>query len=164
MIKRKTFLFTVLFICLTGVAAFAIGPKMMSVQVKKGEVRLTPSFLGKIIAQLSFGDRVQVLEKKGSWTRIDLPESPDGGWIHSSALTRKKIVLAAGDQDVQTAASSDELALAGKGFNQQVESEFKAKHPNLDFTWIDRMEKYVVSEKQMKQFLKEGGLSPEGGS
>jgi hypothetical protein len=164
MIKRKTFLFTVFFIYLTGVGAFAVGPKMMSVQVKKAEVRFTPSFLGKIIAQLSYGDRVQVLEKKDSWTRIGLPGSPDSGWIHSSALTRKKIVLTAGAQDVQTAASSDELALAGKGFNQQVESEFKAKNPNLDFTWIDRMEKFVVSEKQIKQFLKEGGLSPEGGS
>ncbi len=164
MIKLKTYLFAVLLICLTGAAAFAVGQKMMSVQVKKGEVRLTPSFLGKIVARLSYGDRVDVLEEKGSWTRIGLPGSSASGWIHSSALTRKKIVLKAGAQNVQTAASSDELALAGKGFNQQVESEFKAKNPNLDFTWIDRMEKFVVSEKQIKRFIEEGGLSPEGGS
>ncbi len=164
MIKLKTYLFAVLLICLTGAAAFAVGQKMMSVQVKKGEVRLTPSFLGKIVARLSYGDRVDVLGEKGSWTRIGLPGSSASGWIHSSVLTRKKIVLKAGAQNVQTAASSDELALAGKGFNQQVESEFKAKNPNLDFTWIDRMEKFVVSEKQIKRFIEEGGLSPEGGS
>ena len=73
MIKRKTFLFTVFFIYLTGVGAFAVGPKIMSVQVKKAEVRFTPSFLGKIIAQLSYGDRVQVLEKKDSWILAAVP-------------------------------------------------------------------------------------------
>jgi hypothetical protein len=83
--------------------------------------------------------------------------------MHSSALTEKKIVFTAGAKDVQTSASSNEVALAGKGFNKQVENEFKGKNPNINYAWIDRMEKFVVSEKQIKQFLKEGELSPEGG-
>lgn len=164
MIKLKTSLITFFLICLTGFAAFAVGQSMMSVQVRKGEIRLTPSFLGRIVALLSYGDRVYVLEQKGSWTKVGLSRGVSDGWIHSSALTRKKIILKAGAQDVQTAASSDELALAGKGFNQQVESEFRAKNPNLDFTWVDRMEKFVVSEKQMKKFLKKGEVFPKGGS
>ena len=163
MVKLKTFVLTFLLIGLTGFAAFAVGQSMMSVQIKKGELRLSPSFLGKIVAQLYYGDRVYVLEEKGSWSKVGLSEGAAEGWIHSSALTPKKIVLRAGAEDVEAAASSDELALAGKGFNQQVESEFRAKNPNLDFTWIDKMETYVVSEKEMKRFLKEGELSPEGG-
>jgi hypothetical protein len=161
--KRKTSILVVLLICFTGLAAFAVGTSMMSVQVKSGELRLTPSFLGKIVARLYYGDRIYVIEEKGSWRRVGLSAGAAEGWIHASALTPKKIVLQAGAKDVETAASSDELALAGKGFNQQVESEFKAKNPNLDFAWIDKMETYVVSEKEMKQFLKTGGLSPEGG-
>ncbi len=161
--KCKASILIFLLICCTGLAAFAVGTSMMSVQVKSGELRLTPSFLGKIVARLYYGDRVYVIEEKGSWQRVGLSAGAAEGWIHASALTPKKIVLQAGDKDVQTAASSDELALAGKGFNQQVESEFKAKNPNLDFAWIDKMETYVVSEKEMKQFLKNGGLSPEGG-
>jgi hypothetical protein len=39
------------------------------------------------------------------------------GWLHQSALTKKTISMKAGGQDVATAASGDELALAGKGFN-----------------------------------------------
>jgi SH3-like domain-containing protein len=137
---------------------------MMSVQVKKGVVRLNPSFLGRIVTQLSYGDRVYVVDEEGSWTRVGLSENAAKGWIHSSALTPKVVVLKAGSEDVQVTASSEEIALAGKGFNKQVESEFRSKNSNLDFTWIDRMEKFVVSQKQMKQFLNEGGLSPEGGS
>ena len=135
----------------------------MSVQVKTGQLRLTPSFLGKIVARLYYGDRIYVIEEKGSWLRVGLSAGAAEGWIHESALTPKKIVLQAGAKDIETAASSDELALAGKGFNQQVESEFRAKNPNLDFTWIDKMEAFVVAENEMKQFLKKGGLSPEGG-
>ena len=83
--------------------------------------------------------------------------------MHSSALTSKKIELKAGAQDVQASVSSNELALAGKGFNQQVEGQFKAKNPDIDFTWIDRMETFAVTEEQMQQFLQTGGLSPQGG-
>ena len=64
---------------------------------------------------------------------------------------------------MQTSTSSDELALAGKGFSKQVENEFKEKNPNVNYAWIDRMEKFVVSETQIKRFLKEGKLSPKGG-
>ena len=164
MIKQKISLVMLLLICLTALAAFAAGQKMMSVQVNKAVVRVTPSFLGGIVTQLSYGDRVYVLEEKESWTRVGLSWNAVKGWIHSSALTPKKIVLKAGTEDVEVAASSEEIALAGKGFNQQVESEFEAKNSNLDFTWIDKMEKFVVSQRQMKQFLREGELYYEGGS
>jgi hypothetical protein len=163
MIRQKISVVMFFLICVTALAAFAAGQKMMSVQVNAGVVRVTPSFLGGIVTQLSYGDRVYILEEKESWTRVGLSWNSVKGWIHSSALTPKKIVLKAGTEDVEVGTSGEEIALAGKGFNQQVESEFRAKNSNLDFIWIDRMEKYVVSEKRMKQFLKEGELSSEGG-
>jgi hypothetical protein len=163
MIKHKTSLIIFLLICLNGFPVYAAGQKMMSIQVKKGEIRSTPSFLGNIVARLSYGDRVYVREERGPWVRVGLPGNSNEGWIHTSVLTSKKIVLNPGAANVQTSASSDELALAGKGFSKQVEDEFKGKNPNINYAWIDRMEKFVVSEKQIKQFLKEGELSPEGG-
>ena len=163
MIKHKTSLIIFLLICLNGFPAFAAEQKMMSIQVKKGEIRSTPSFLSNIVARLSYGDRVYVLEEKGPWVRVGLPGNKNEGWIHTSILTSKKIVLSPGTADVQTSASSDELALAGKGFSKQVENEFRGKNPNINYAWIDRMEKFVVSQKQIKEFLKEGELSPKGG-
>jgi len=136
----------------------------MSVQVKNGQVRSVPSFLGKIIAKLSYGATVNVLEQTGSWNKVALSGNAGEGWMHASALTTKKIVLNPGDADVEKAASSDEIALAGKGFNEQVEGEFKKKNPAIDFVRIDKMEKIVVSQNEMQQFVKLGGLTPEGGS
>jgi len=162
MIKHKTSLIIFLLIFFNGFPAFAAEQKIMSIQVKKGEIRSTPSFLSNIVARLSYGDRVYVLEERGSWVRVGLQGNSNGGWIHASVLTSKKIVLNPGNAGVQTSASSDELALAGKGFSKQVENEFRGKNPNINYAWIDRMEKFVVSQKQIKQFLKEGELSPKG--
>lgn len=135
----------------------------MSVQVKQGEVRATPYFLGKIVATLSYGDRVQLLETRESWIRV----SPQGknvtGWMHSSALSEKKIVLKAGGKDAQVAASGGELALAGKGFNADVEAEFKARNQKIDFSPIDRMEAMKVPPEKIAAFLQEGGLIPAQG-
>jgi len=159
---RKTLILALSIICIGGITALAAGWPSMSVQVKKGDVRSTPSFLGKIVARLSYGDPVQVQGAKGPWMLVDLVGSGNG-WIHESALTRKKIVLRAGQTDAQQTTDSDEIALAGKGFNEQVEGEFKAQNPNIDYTWIDKMENIVISRKQMLEFLQEGDLNPSGG-
>jgi len=148
---------------LLAATALAAGPVEMSVQVKSGQVLETPSFLGKVVARLNYGDRIQVLEQQGDWSKVTAPDGQTG-WIHSSALTKKKIAMKAGSQNAQTAASGDDLALAGKGFNSDVEADFKAKNRNVDFTWVDKMEKIKVQPQAMQEFLKDGGIQPaEGG-
>lgn len=143
--------------------ALAAAPTTMSVQVKNGQLRVTPSFLGKIVAPVGYGVQVQVLETQGEWNKVSGAGAT--GWIHNSALSRKKIVMTAGQQTAQTGASSDELALAGKGFNSDVEAQFKKDNKSVDFTWVDKMEKYKVSPENVMEFLKDGGVKPaEGGA
>ena len=147
-----------------GLTVLAVEQKIMSVQVKKGAVRSTPSFLGRIIASLNYGDRVAVKEENNSWSKIVVPGIFTEAWIHSSALSNKKIILKPGASDVEQAASNDELTLAGRGFNQEVEREFRSQNPRMDFTWIDRMEKMVVFQSEIQAFVKVGELHPEGGA
>jgi len=85
------------------------------------------------------------------------------GWIHKSALTQKKLVLSPGSGS--TSVSGDEIVLAGKGFNAQVEEQFKQQNQNLNYGWIDKMERnFAVPQQAMQQFLKDGALSLEGGA
>ena len=163
MARCKFILILTVFVGISGMAVFAATQTLMSIQIKRGEIRGAPSFLGKIVARLSYGDRVEKLSRQGDWMRVSLPGHSKQGWIHESALTAKKIVLTPGEADVQQAATSDEIALAGKGFNQQVENEFKAQHPGIDYTWIDKMEQMVVSQDEMMAFLETGGLLSQGG-
>lgn len=174
MVKLKKILFMCMLVWLTGVIAFAADQKLMSVQVKEGQLRAKSSFLGKIVVMLAYGDRVVVLEEQTDWMRVSLEKDSNvNGWIHKSALTKQKIELKAGSGAGQV--SDSEVVIAGKGFNEQVEKEFKQKNPNLDYTWINKMwgndkqgitktEEFVVSQDSIQRFLKAGGLPTEGGS
>jgi len=144
-------------------SGFAEPQKTMSVQVKEGQLRSVPSFLGKIIANPSYGDRVAIIEDQGAWKKVAIGGVQ--GWMHATALTTKTIVLKAGTQNVRTSATGGELALAGKGFSEEVEKQYKNLNHNLDYAWVDRMEKFQVSPEQMQAFLKQGNVVPaEGGA
>jgi uncharacterized protein YgiM (DUF1202 family) len=141
--------------------AAGAGEDMMSIQVKSGSLRETPSYLGKIVAPVGYGDRVAVVSEQGEWRQVRTPSGATG-WIHSSALTEKKVVLSSAGQ-TGTSASGDELALAGKGFNAQVEGEFKKNNQDVDFSWVDKMEKIKIAGKEIVAFLQEGQVAPGGG-
>jgi SH3-like domain-containing protein len=159
--------FIVVCLALLGVLflpTYAKAQQTLSVQVKEGELRATPSFLGQIVTRVAYGDRVSVIEDRGTWKKVSVRGGKQG-WMHTSALTTKKIALRAGQTNVQTGATQNELALAGKGFNEQVESSFRKQNRNLDYTWINRMETFKVSPDQMRSFLVQGNVTQpsEGG-
>lgn len=134
----------------------------MHVQVREGQVRERPSFLGNVAAVLDYGDRVQVLREQGPWRWVEADDF--AGWMHESALTRQRIKLAVGEEDAAGVATEQEIALAGKGFSQEVESEFRNRHTDINFEWVDRMETFEVETQRLIDFLQAGGLSPaEGG-
>lgn len=116
-----------------------------------------------IVAQLAYGDKVQVLETVDAWAKIADANGIVLGWVHSSVLAQKRASLTAGDQQAQVSATSDELALAGKGFSSDIEASFRAEHKELDYQTIDAMEQVVISLKEMTTFLEEGELKPEMG-
>lgn len=130
--------------------------QILSVQVKKGFLKAAPSFLAKNIAVLAYGDRVTRLHQDGDWLKVT--SSRAQGWMHTSALTDKKITLRSGSSRASTGVSSDEVMLAGKGFNAQVESEYRTKNPKLRFDLVDTMERYTVSPESERRFAEQGHL------
>jgi hypothetical protein len=139
---------------------FSATNEFLSVQVRQGQMRSTPSFLGKVTATLVYGDKVELIEDKGAWKMVAIRKTK--GWMHTSALTTKTIALQAGKANVKTGATSSELALAGKGFNAKVEAEFKSKNKHLDYAAVDRMEKtFTFKSGQVQTFLKQGQVRPE---
>lgn len=146
--------------CGVGLAAYA-NSASMQVQVRSSPLRDTPSFMGQIVATAAYGDTVERLEVKGAWIKVRATGKQ--GWMHQSALTTRKVSMKAGEQDATVTASSKDLALAGKGFSKQVESEFKDRNKDIDFTWVNRMEEFKVSDAEARDFLKAGRVTPEGG-
>ncbi len=147
---------------LTAAVCVLAAPAAMSVTVKETQARATPRFLGKVLASLAYGDQVQVLETRGDWARISLPSGKGEGWVSLKALTGKRIVLKSGAEASQSA-SSGEVALAGKGFNADVEAQYRQEQ-KLDYTWVDRMEAAVVTPSDLSSFIAQGGLAEQGGA
>ncbi len=145
-----------------GFSALAWAAGQMSVQVKEAEVRQGPSFLAAVVARVPYGTQVMIQSEKGAWAKASTPGGVTG-FIHLSALTEKEVQYSGGGS-AGSGASSQEVALAGKGFNQAVESQYRSQNPGISFVWIDRMEAIRISASQMQAFLNQGGLNAPGGA
>ena len=150
-------------LCLFATLALAATVKTMSIQIRKAELRDNPTPFGRIVSSLSYGDKVTIEEQTGPWMKVSA--AGVSGWVHSTALTTKTISMKAGES-AQTGASSGEMALAGKGFNAEVEAQFKSNHKDINFKLVDQMEKIVIPSSKIKAFAEEGGLtaSAKGGA
>ncbi len=141
--------------------AFAYAAATMSIQVRETQIRTTPDYFGKIIGKASYGDRVTIESTKGSWKKVRF-KTGKTGWVNSSALSAKEIKMVAGAKGTKGAASASELQLAGKGFNPEVEKEFKNRNKDISFRWVDKMEQIRISDAEKQKFAQEGGLTLNG--
>lgn len=137
------------------------GLGIMSVQVRDGQLRAAPSFLGTVVGSLAYGDRVDVQQQQGDW--MEVTSRGQKGWVHSSALTTKSITMGGGGRDAQMKASGKEVALAGKGFNAEVEAQYRKGHQNANYAAVDRMELVRISPQEMAAFLDKGEVKPAPG-
>ena len=93
----------------------------MSVQVRQSAVKSTPNYLGGSVGTVSYGQQVNVVGDEGNWYQIERPS----GWVPKSALTKHSVAVNADQKGASAAGKRDEVALAGKGFNPQVEAQYK---------------------------------------
>jgi len=149
------------FVCISLILSAAIpvfsDSGVMSVQVRSSQLRLSPSFLARVVELVSYGDRVSMLQRQAGWAEVRTIKGGQG-WIHESALSDKKIVLNPGKEAARVDASGKEITLAGKGFNPETERDFRSRHAEADFASVDRMEAIKLSPKQIQSFLKTGSL------
>ncbi len=163
MSKNNSLLAVAALCLLVATCAILAAEKKMSVQVKQGDLRAAPSFLSTVVGAVKYTDRLTVLAEQGGWAQVSSEDGSAKGWIHTSALTPKKLVLRSGGGDAQVGASSSEQALATKGFNSQVESQFKSQNRDMDFASVDRMAGIKIAIDEIKAFLKKGGVEPGKG-
>lgn len=140
----------------------------LTVQVRDLELRQDASFLSPVAGMLHYGDQVTATSRQGEWIEVQQMMGEQSGWAHQSALTDQELDLQAGGS-MTGGADSDEVALAGKGFNRQVESEYRQGHPGMHYDWIDWMETIRIEPAEMQTFKDAGesaavGQAPGGGA
>ena len=155
--RIRALIFAVLIICVT----FLIAENLF-VKVQSARLRKEPKFYAATIVFLKAGESVEKISSQAGWYLVRTTGGIKG-WLHSSAVQTKKVDLVTMDKSLKAKASADEVALASKGFNEQVEKEYKARHKDISFAWVDRMLTFKVSPDQLRKFLKEGKLAEFGG-
>ena len=157
-------------------------PQQLSVKVSKAKLFEAPKFWAKTIGDTQYGDTLNALEQSGAWFKV---ESDLGiqGFVHDSTVTNKRIVfvdeskansskdstrLAQNNSgiDINTDAvpervdvSQDEIVMAGKGWNKDVEGTHKENNQDLNYPAVDRIEQRNVSSEELAQFLEQGKLN-----
>jgi hypothetical protein len=142
------------FMCLLS-AAWAGAQKRgdtMYINIKKASLKSSTGFFAGTAGTLAYGAQVKVQEVKGKWVKV---QSSTGvsvtGWIAASGLTSKRIAQGS------NAVSSKELAMAGKGFSEEVEKQYKV-NVKLSYTGVDAVEEIVISDEDLFFFLEQGHL------
>ena len=155
----KKLLFLVIFTLILSVTVFAQLARGGTVWVSVRTVMLKSStgFFASNRGEVAYGDQATVLQISGNWAEINTSEGLTG-WISTANLSTKRIVATGGT----STATASEVALAGKGFNQEVENEYKAAGGNLNFAAVDWTENIQISEEDLYNFLIEGRLNTGG--
>jgi len=152
---KKVFLILILVLITAGFAAAqASKGGTMYVSVKTAALKSSTGFFASTNGTLNYGDRVTILQINGKNAEVrSTANSSITGWTATANLSAKQIV--SGNTNT---ASAKEVALAGKGFNQEVENSYKSKG-KANYADVDRVEALSVNETTLRKFLEDGRLS-----
>jgi len=129
----------------------------MRVITKENALREACRFYSPVRANLRYGDTLDVLSSEGDWYRVKFKGT--AGCIHKSAVEAKTVSSFQGIGGQRQGTTEQEVALAGKGFNPQVENAFKAKYPQMNFAIVDAIDRYKVDDNRVFEFIRLGGLT-----
>ena len=135
-------------------AAFAqeVG-KTVWISSKTAELKASASAFASVTATLKMADQVTVLKVNGNWCEVrSSANATITGWTAKSNLSTRRIVASG------SSASASEVALAGKGFNQEVENSYKTQG-KVNYDAVDRTEAIKIPTDELYKFVTEGHLN-----
>jgi len=154
---RRTIL-AALFACVALLVVAVDAGDSLFIQVRESELRSAPGFLSQIVAELTLGDELTFAAERAGWYQVSLIETGEAGWVHGGSVRENKetTLQLAGEGTTRTV-SSREIALAGRGFSQNMEGEYGAEN-DLDFSKVDELEARRVNPQEIVDFVLEGKL------
>jgi uncharacterized protein YgiM (DUF1202 family) len=152
-------IFAILLLPLLLVASIASAQESVYVKLKTSKLRSAPQFWASSLGDLQYGDRLTLVAPDGDWVKV---KGPSGklGYVHASVITDSKVILKTSGSGSNV--SNDDVVLAGKGFNREVEQQFAASNPAINFGQVNAVERVRVSDQEVLKFLKAGGLNSNG--
>jgi hypothetical protein len=146
---------TIIVILLCSLCCLTAAAETLQVTTRDNAVRGDCRFFAPVKLKVSLGDTLTVKGRKGDWYLVSARGV--NGCIHKSAVESRNFA-ATGRKASTGGASADEVSLAGKGFNPQVEAGYRKADKNLNYAAVDEIVRFTVSEKSLESFVMQGGL------
>lgn len=146
---------TILVILLSSLLSLTAAAETIKVTTRENAVRGDCRFFAPVKLKVSLGDQLTVKGRKGDWYLVSAKGV--NGCIHKSAVEARSFA-SAGRGAASGGTSADEVSLAGKGFNPQVEAGYRKSGKNLNYAAVDEISRSSVSEKSLESFVLQGGL------
>jgi hypothetical protein len=127
----------------------------IKVTTRENAVRSDCRFFAPVKLKVSLGDQLTVKGRKGDWYLVSAKGI--NGCIHKSAVESRSFA-SAGKGAASGGTSADEVSLAGKGFNPQVEAGYRKSNKDLNYAAVDEISHIQVGEKALETFVLQGGL------
>ena len=156
---KKFFIAFCLVLFVTGLATAQIrAGGTLYVAVKTVTLKSGTGFFASNKGTLNYGDRVTVISIDGRFVEVrSATNSSITGWTASANMSVRQVI-----SGTSSTATAREVAMAGKGFNQEVEQSFRNQNENLNYADVDRVEAITVQESVLRRFLEEGLLKLGG--
>jgi len=152
---KKTFIILCLVLFTAGIAAAQTVGGTLYVAVKTVSLKSSTFIFASNKGTLNYGDRVTVVSVSGRNVEVRSAGNPSiTGWTAYANLSARQVAAGA-----SSTASASEVALAGKGFNAEVERSYSSQHRELNFAEVDRVETITVNEDELRRFLEAGRLN-----
>jgi uncharacterized protein YgiM (DUF1202 family) len=153
----------VLLLLLVGVLTGLTPGLAESLRVERANTQLysSPNFGSASLGTVPSGAEVAVMSRSGDWVQVNYQGKT--GWLHKTVFPRAASPGLPGGLLTSGPAretKSDEVAMAGKGFNSDVEAGYRQKNSGLNYASVDQLERFQVNPTQVAAFAREGGLTP----
>jgi hypothetical protein len=155
--SKRTLRIVILLAAFGVVITSAIAAETVKVITKENAIRSSCRFFAPVVTKVQYNDKLEVLSQEGDWLRVRFNGME--GCIHKSAVEQKKVTLSGLKLGEGSSATEDEVSLAGKGFNPEVEEAYQNENPEISFEAVDRIESYSLSEEEQVAFIEKGELN-----
>ena len=134
------------------------------VQAKSAQLRNGKTSLSQTVATVQFGELLQVVRQEGDWLEVRTAAGAQG-WIFANKTTTTKPSRSASSlgklgQAMRQAEAAPMTASTGARGLDKVSEEYANRSgiPQQYQDTVDRMTVYHISDQEVEEFLREGGL------
>jgi uncharacterized protein YgiM (DUF1202 family) len=152
-VKRVAILACMALMLASAAAAQIRAGQTVYVTARSLPIKSGTGFFARTLGTLGYGNPVTVIRVNGKWAEVRSASPQITGWAVQTNLSTKRITVSGG-----SSASSKEVAMAGKGFNEEVENAYRETHA-VDYRAVDAMEANTVDDEELLVFIREGRLS-----